>query len=355
MKRYLNLLFCGLLLFLTHFTCHGHEEPTSFADLRIGSGDVHLSITASNLDLAHDLSEIDAGMLLDPSVIKANQDTLARTLLSRIKVSGNGKPLEGKFLSIHSIPEKNDLRLDFLYPALGVVNTFQIECELFPYDPRHSTYLNVYQSKFLLHQHTFRGDSHSVSFSAQKPQAILPVIREFVYEGIHHIFIGPDHILFVVGLLLLGGSVGQLLKILTLFTVAHSITLGLATFDILSPPASIIEPIIALSIVVVGIHAFYGLHKRDPRMLLAFCFGLIHGFGFANVLQEMELPSHALVWSLLAFNLGVEIGQAFILLATLPILVILAKHTPVMARYLTHGLALGLTAAGAFWFFQRIL
>ncbi len=118
-------------------------------------------------------------------------------------------------------------------------------------------------------------------------------------EGIHHIFIGPDHILFIVGLLLLGGTLGRLLKIVTAFPIAHSVTLVLATLDILNPPARVTEPIFALSIVFVGAHAL--LHrgeKRDWRLLFAFGFGFIHGFGFANVLRDMALPRTALSWSL---------------------------------------------------------
>src|SRR5207245_3277492 len=123
------------------------------------------------------------------------------------------------------------------------------------------------------------------------------------------ILIGPDHLLFLLGLLLLGGSVRQLLLIVTSFTVAHSVTLSLAALNILSPPASIIEPAIALSIVYVGADNLLARGGRDVRAWIAFTFGFIHGFGFANVLREMELPSRALGWSLFAFNFGVEIRQ----------------------------------------------
>ncbi len=354
MKRTIYFLLCGLLLYLTRATCHGHEEPTSFANLEIGSDSIDLTISASNLDLAHDLKDIEPKMLLDANVIKNTQDELSNILLSRIKLLSDGRILTGKLVSVSPIPEKRDLSFKFRYPMTAHPKEFQMECHLFPYDPRHRTYLNIYQGKSLFQQLTFEGKVSSFVFRPNEPQSILLVIREFTYEGIHHIFIGPDHILFVIGLLLLGGSISQLLRILTAFTLAHSITLGLATFRLLSPPASIIEPIIALSIVVVGIHAFYGQKQRDPRMLFAFGFGLIHGFGFASVLQEMELPAHALGWSLLAFNVGVEIGQACILVAVAPALAILAKNSPVLARRLTHGLALGVTTAGAFWFFQRV-
>ena len=181
------------------------------------------------------------------------------------------------------------------------------------------------------------------------------VVRQFVFEGVHHIFIGPDHLLFIVGLLLLGGSVGQLLKIVTAFTVAHSITLGLATCGILNPPSSVVEPAIALSIVFVGVHAFLGKKRHDPRLGFAFCFGLIHGFGFASVLREMALPRHALGWSLSAFNGGVEIGQACIVLTVAPLLALLRQRGAHAAERIIAIGALGVTSAGAFWFFQRIL
>jgi hydrogenase/urease accessory protein HupE len=172
---------------------------------------------------------------------------------------------------------------------------------------------------------------------------------------VHHIFIGPDHILFVVGLLLLGGSLGQLLKIVTAFTIAHSITLGLATFQIVRPPPSLVESVIALSIVCVGISAFFGKRRRDPRLLFAFCFGLIHGFGFANALQEMMLPREALGWSLFAFNGGVEIGQGFIVLTIAPLLALLRTRRPIFAERIVTAGALCVVTAGAFWFFQRVM
>src|SRR5438876_1102202 len=106
---------------------------------------------------------------------------------------------------------------------------------------------------------------------------MLAVAWRFIAAGIHHIYMGPDHILFVAGLLLLGGSIGRLLKIVTGFTVAHSITLALATFGIVHPPARVVEPLIALSIVFVGVENLRELrarsgHARDRRALLAFVF-----------------------------------------------------------------------------------
>ena len=147
-------------------------------------------------------------------------------------------------------------------------------------------------------------------------QGLWAVFTAFTASGIHHIAIGPDHILFIVGLLLLGGSIRRLLAIVTAFTLGHSVTLALATLQIVEPPARLIEPAIALSIVYVGAdNLLVGQRGRDVRPWVALFFGLVHGFGFASVLRETGLPPRALGLSLFSFNLGVEIGQAAIVVA----------------------------------------
>ncbi len=179
--------------------------------------------------------------------------------------------------------------------------------------------------------------------------------RQFLAEGVHHIFIGPDHILFIIGLMLLGGSLRQLLKIVTAFTVAHSITLALATLNILSPSSRFIEPMIALSIVFVGVHSlFFGVEKRDYRLLFAFGFGFIHGFGFASVLKELDLPRQALGWSLLSFNLGVECGQMCIVVTVAPLLAMLKRYNEGVSRKFVASASVFVILAGGFWFFQRL-
>src|SRR5438876_10223518 len=104
----------------------------------------------------------------------------------------------------------------------------------------------------------------------------------------------------------------RLAMIVASFTFAHSVTLSLAALNILSPPARIIEPAIALSIVFVGADNLLASGGRDVRPWIALSFGFIHGFGFANVLNEMGLPAQALAWSLFSFNFGVEIGQLLV-------------------------------------------
>ena len=357
MSRYLprKWLLLLTLCYASILPACAHDEPTSFINVRLNSAGMEIGITASVTDLAHDLAEIEPAMLLQPATIAAQQNALTSIVASRLKIRSAGKLLAIERRAIVPVPEKRDLHLSYFHAWSAAPESLRMEGLLFPYDPRHRTFVNVYAGDQLLRQDILTA-SHPVSeFRTASYQSIAGVVGKFVKLGIHHIAIGPDHILFVIGLMLLGGSVGRLLKIVTAFTIAHSITLGLATFRIVSPPASIVEPVIALSIVFVGIHAFLGKKGHDPRLLFAFCFGLIHGFGFANVLQEMVLPRQALGWSLFAFNAGVEIAQGCIVLAIVPLLGWLRRSQAVVAERLVAAAALGITAAGGFWFFQRLI
>jgi hypothetical protein len=215
--------------------------------------------------------------------------------------------------------------------------------------------VNVYKGQELLRQEMLFVERPRVTFDLPAPQSTLSLMLDFIGHGAHHLLIGADHVLFLLGLLLLGGNWLTLAKIITSFTVAHSLTLGLATLRIFAPPASVVEPIIALSIVFVGAQVLFFQSKRDPRLILAFGFGLVHGFGFAGVLQDMGLPPHALGWSLFSFNLGVELGQLALVAALAPLLALLQNKQPAFARHFVPAAAMIVSGAGAFWFFQRVM
>jgi hypothetical protein len=147
----------------------------------------------------------------------------------------------------------------------------------------------------------------------------------FLLLGIEHILIGYDHLLFLLMLILRGGNLWSLLKIITAFTVAHSITLALAALNLVALPEQAVEAVIALSIAYVAAENLFFKQAASHRWAVSFLFGLVHGFGFSNVLRELGLPSEGLLWSLLSFNLGVEAGQAFAVLLAVPALLWLRK------------------------------
>lgn len=145
-------------------------------------------------------------------------------------------------------------------------------------------------------------------------------LASFVALGVEHIVTGWDHLLFLLGLLLRGGGWLALAKIVTAFTVAHSITLALAALDIVVLPARFVEAVIALSIACVAAENLFWKPVVARRWLVSFCFGLVHGFGFSSALRELGLSSSGLVVSLFGFNAGVEIGQALVVAVALPAL-----------------------------------
>jgi hydrogenase/urease accessory protein HupE len=213
----------------------------------------------------------------------------------------------------------------------------------------------VYEEDRLVHQQIFTQDHQVFIYRPGDRQSWLSVVEEFIPAGIYHIFTGPDHVLFIVGLLLMGGSLLRLLSIVTAFTIAHSITLSLAALSLVNPSPRLIEPAIALSIIYVGIdNLMVGKTGRDVRAWIAFFFGLVHGFGFAGVLKEFGLPRQALGWSLFSFNFGVEIGQACIVVVVASVLAALRSRNQAVAGRIMKVGSVCVILAGTWWFIQRV-
>jgi hypothetical protein len=251
------------------------------------------------------------------------------------------------------LADKQSLRLPFTLP--GRPSALHVSALIFPYDPQHQTFVNVYEDGALRQQAILDASRTSLEYFSGGARGTLAVARRFVAEGIHHILIGPDHILFLVGLLLLGGSIRRLAVVVTSFTLAHSVTLTLAALRILSPPARVVEPLIALSIVYVGVdNLMVRGGGRDVRGWIAFGFGFVHGFGFASVLREMDLPARALGWSLFSFNLGVEIGQVCIVLLVASALAWIAARSTTLRTRIAYAGSIVVAAAGFVWFVQRV-
>jgi hydrogenase/urease accessory protein HupE len=240
------------------------------------------------------------------------------------------------------------------YPAGAAPGRMSVSTVMFPYDENHQTFVNVYENDSLTSQIILDRNHTRTEYYAGTRQGVLAVLRKFIPAGIHHILIGPDHLLFLVGLLLMGGPIRRLSMIVTSFTVAHSITLSMAALNILTPPARFIEPAIALSIIYVGADNLLAQGGRDVRAWIAFAFGFIHGFGFANVLREMELPARALGWSLFSFNFGVEIGQLLVVVTVASLFAALRSRSEWARRQLVYAGSIVVIIAGAFWFVQRV-
>jgi hydrogenase/urease accessory protein HupE len=194
-----------------------------------------------------------------------------------------------------------------------------------------------------------------ISLAELAPTSGMTSFQQFLILGIEHILAGYDHLAFLFGLLIVGASLSTSVKIITSFTVAHSVTLALATLNVVQIPSSVVEPLIAASIVYVGIENIFS-RNLDRRWLLTFGFGLVHGFGFASVLRELGIGSGAggTAIPLVSFNLGVEIGQIAIALIILPAVWKLRAQPTFITKYVPACSVL-ITLIGAFWLVERIL
>lgn len=354
-RSFASAVFAAAALLGLAAPARAHDQPYSYMDVRVDSTGLHGRVAAHVVDLARAIGYATPDSLLRTDVTARLAPALRRALVARLGLSADGHAVTATLDDFEILPDRK--LVAFAWQARGDRSPGWIRASgpLFAEDPQHETFVNVYVASRIAHQDVLDHDRTVSDWYAGGRQGVWAVVREFVAQGIHHIFIGPDHILFIVGLLLLGGTLGRVLTIVTGFTLAHSVTLALAALGIVQPPARIIEPLIAFSIVCVGVENLLARKSgRDLRPWLAFGFGFVHGFGFASVLKSFGLPPQALAWSLVSFNVGVEIGQATIVLAVSPLLALLRARAPrQVGRVVVVGSA-GVIAAGAFWFVQRV-
>ena len=331
-----------------------HPAPFSYVDVRLDGANVELTVAVHEFDVAHDLGVADASRLLNASELARYGPALVELLKDRLQIWVGGQRLTGTWSPAVALADRQAIQLRVRYDANGPPPSITIAARLFPYDPVHQTFVNVHEREAIVLQAILDRHREQITFYPGTRQGTWAVVKRFAASGVHHILIGPDHLLFLVGLLLLGGSLRRLVLVVSAFTVAHSITLSLAVLRFVTPPPWLVEPAIALSIVYVGADNLTVRGGRDVRAWIAFAFGLIHGFGFANVLREMDLPARALGWSLLSFNLGVEIGQLAVVIVVASVLSAIRSKSPETGRRLALAGSVVVIAAGAFWFVQRV-
>ena len=335
-----------------------HPAPFSYLDIHVGRDAVDVTVVVHVYDAAYELGGPElaarAELLLDPVNLAPRRQALSRVLQQRLQLIADGQPWQGTWSDPEPVPDRQSLRLRVRYETPQPPGLVSISALMFPYDPAHQTFVNVYERDTLMSQAILGQKRQGIDYYPGTAQGTRAVIQKFAAAGIHHILIGPDHLLFLVGLLLLGGSLRQLVLVVSAFTAAHSVTLSLAALDILSPPARLVEPAIALSIIYVGADNLTVRGGRDVRGWIAFAFGLVHGFGFASVLREMGLPGRALGWSLFSFNVGVEIGQLLVVVAVASALAAIRARSETASRRLAFAGSIVVIAAGAFWFIERV-
>lgn len=226
--------------------------------------------------------------------------------------------------------------------------------------PGHRQFLSLQDSAdHVLAERLLSANSDSVTIESVSVSAAgTPAgrsFRDFLVMGVQHIWTGYDHLMFLFGLLIVTRNFGSSVRIITCFTIAHSITLAAATLSLVHISSRIVEPLISASIVYVGVENLVRGGDPKGRWLLTFAFGLVHGLGFASVLRELGVGANGsgVAVPLVSFNLGVEVGQLAIAGVALPIIWWL-REKPVVVRRWVPACSTLVALMGCYWFVQRV-
>lgn len=347
---------------------HAHKPSDSYLSLAVHGQQIEgqWDIALRDLDFAIGLDGNGDGALTWDE-IRARHAAIAAYALQRLQVAGNegACTLEAaeQLIDRHTDGAYNVLRFRADCPGAAPAN-LTIGYTLFAdLDPQHKGLLKI-NSGGATQTAIFDPDSPRQTISLAAPDR-LAQFGAYVQHGIWHIWIGYDHILFLLSLLLpavllpglreqqqgLQAAFHDVLKVVTAFTLAHSITLSLASLSVVSLPSRWVESAIAASVILAALNNLLPLF-RGKRPVAAFAFGLIHGFGFASVLRDLGLPQSSLLASLLGFNVGVELGQLAIVAAFLPLAWLLRK-TWLYRQVLTVG-SLAIALVACVWLVERV-
>jgi hydrogenase/urease accessory protein HupE len=349
LKISLRWLLCVIVAISLILPASAHDPALSSVKVMLTGNEMAISVTVHQLAL-----EKAAGHRLDP----VDTDIAIR---SRTFVYAGSERVEAKMASLDVDTKGGAVTWSTRVPYAG--QPVSVRQAIFPDDPAAKSLVTIYKDGRAIFDTVY--DSKTVQKSPAGPQAPeawhLRLLR-FIATGIHHIFIGIDHVCFVLGLILLGGSIRGLLRVVTSFTIAHSITLALAALGIVNIPARIVEPLIAISITGIAIDNIFQLRRADTnvdtawkhRVAATFAFGLLHGFGFAGALGTLNVRGVQLATGLLGFNIGVELGQLVIVLCLAPIVIMVSKKFPEPSRTMRIAGSIAIGLAGLFWFVQRI-
>ena len=352
-------LLCGAVL-----PAQAHKPSDSYLSLNVQGDSItgQWDIALRDLDFAIGLDQDGDGKLTWDE-IRLRHAAIAAYALERLGLASDKGSCridtDEQMIDDHTDGAYSVLRFHVAcpVPVTSLIINYRLFADL---DPQHKGLLRL----------TRDGETSTAIFDPAHARQTLSLtapdrlqqFADYVKDGVWHIWIGYDHILFLLSLLLpavllaapsdnLRGAFVDVLKVVTAFTLAHSLTLTLASLSLVSLPSRFVEAAIAASVILAAVNNIYPLF-RGRRPVAAFVFGLIHGFGFASVLIDLGLPKGSLLASLLGFNLGVEIGQLCIVAAFLPLAFALRETWFYRRLLLTSGSAM-IALVAVVWFVER--
>ncbi|MEH7883776.1 HupE/UreJ family protein [Bacillus sp. JJ1609] len=357
LKKYVNLALLSLCIFVFPYSASAHTDNSEgYSKLSFDDKGLVYEIQIDYLELAR---VIDLGINSDDpasvleAAFKKHQKVIEEYFLTKLSVFNQGAKVEGV---LAGMDVKRKLNRDyavftFHFPIKEKESAaLQISNNIF-FDDNDPSHRNVTTYELGDKKGQFVFTANNRDFHLGK-ETMFGQSIPFIRLGFQHILIGLDHILFIIALVVTSRKKSDVFKIITLFTVAHSVTLGLAAMELISIPSQIVEPLIALSIAFVAIERVIGLSEKY-RYGVVFVFGLIHGIGFAGALELPNPKDWAAIWPVLTFNVGVEFGQALIIALLFPMMIFIRRFK------WSYPLQLALTSViffiGLTWYFQRFL
>lgn len=363
-------LCCAVLLMVVSAMAQAHKPSDSYLAIKAESGRIEGQWDIALRDLEYAIGlDADGNGEITWGELSVRHKDVASYALARLQVAA-GETACNLQATDHLVDKHSDgayavIRFGGECPAAGKLSIrYGLFFEL---DPTHRGLARIEAG----------GVTQTAVFGPERPQqafdlaapSLATQILAYVREGVWHIWIGFDHVLFLLSLLLpavwqrMGGrwvpaprfapAFWEVFRVVTAFTVAHSITLSLAALELIALPSRLVESVIAASVLLAALNNLFPL-VSGRRWAMAFAFGLIHGFGFASVLTDLGLPRDALLSSLLGFNVGVELGQLTIVAVFLPLAFAL-RGTRFYSRVVFAGGSVAVALLAAVWLIERVL
>jgi HupE / UreJ protein len=356
----LILAASGLAAFAPERLAFAHAVGVSSGEYRLLGKVLYGDIGMADRELARWVPAVDTNHdgTIDADELSAGRQAVARAMAGGVTVTADAQTCPGSLDRAWVLEAEDGAVFQVRYTCPQVPGRLTLAfpmLEALP--PGHRHLARVFRSgqaqvKVLDRGHaTWTLDDASPTSSATS--SAWSMAWSMLKLGVEHILTGADHLVFLLGLILVGGSLRSLVGVVSAFTLAHSITLALAAFSIFAPSPRLVEPAIALSIAYVGVENLF-VKDASKRWRITFPFGLIHGFGFAGALREIALPRAQVPIALVSFNLGVELGQLGVLSILLP-LTLAARSAPWFGDRGVKVLSLVIAIGGGVLFIVRLV
>lgn len=333
-------------------SARAHDVGLSRGEYAVAGAVVTATLTFARRDVAHALRRPLGDDAATATELERAKPVVEAIFAKRLTVRGDGALCVSAIADAAPF-ETDAVRIVVRATCASPPRSVAIEAGFLaslPFGHRHLVHAPgvAHETALTLSKRTFAFPAEG----AAKPASHVSAPRALFAMGVEHILTGFDHLVFLLGLVIVGGAARELLVVVTAFTVGHSISLALATLGVLVPNARWVEPAIALSIVWIGVE---NLARRDRRRrwVLTLLFGLVHGFGFADALRELALPRAELPAALALFNVGVEAGQIAVLSVLLPLVWIAGRRAWFRDR-VAPAVNVAIAIAGLAWLVARV-